>query len=179
MQWRTRHAPLCPIIQWAVLVKQILSYPGLTKNTKVSTVMIGTRILNITSKIVKMALRDGVKTYSKAKLQIYTHEVGTHSIRSGSAMVIYLRGVPVFAIMMISRWLLDAFMKYICKQIKEFTFNVSQRMITMQHFRHTPTNATNGSKKEYGGCANLMLGNWKWSRHQVLPTGIGRGETIL
>jgi len=61
MQWRTRHAPLCPIIQWAVLVKQILSYPGLTKNTKVSTVMIGTRILNITSKIVKMALRDGVK----------------------------------------------------------------------------------------------------------------------
>jgi hypothetical protein len=79
-QWRTGHASLCPIIQWAALVKQILSYPGSTKNTKVSMVMIGTRILNITSKIVETVLRGGVKIYSKAKLQIYTHEVGTHSI---------------------------------------------------------------------------------------------------
>jgi hypothetical protein len=162
-----------------VLVKQILSYPGLTKNTKVSMVMIGTRISNITSKIIETALCDGVKTYGKAKLWIYKHKVGTHSIRSGSAMAMYIGGVPVFAIMMIGRWLPDAFMKYICKQIKEFTFDVSQRMLTMQHFRHTPTNATNDSKKEYSGCADLMLGNWKWSRHQVLPTGIGRGETIL
>jgi hypothetical protein len=30
----------------------------------------------------------------------------------------YLGGVPVFAIMMIGRWSSDAFMKYICKQIK-------------------------------------------------------------
>jgi hypothetical protein len=37
-------------------------------------------------------------------------------------------------------------MKYIRKQIKEFTFNVSQKMLTMQQFRHTLTNATNGSK---------------------------------
>ena len=74
-------------------------------------------------------------------------------------MAIYLGGVPVFAIMMIGRWSLDAFMKYIRKQIKEFTFNVSQRMLTMQHFRHTPTNTTNDSKKEYGGSANLMLSN--------------------
>jgi hypothetical protein len=121
--------------------------------------MIGTRILNITSKIVETALCNGVKTYSKAKLRICMHEVGMHSIHSGSAMAMCLGGVPVFAIMMIGRWSLDAFMKYICKQIKEFTFNVSQRMLTMQHFRHTPTNAINGLKKEYGGCANLMLGN--------------------
>jgi hypothetical protein len=50
-------------------------------------------------------------------------------------------------------------MKYIRKQIEEFIFDVSQRMLTMQHFRHTPTNATNGLKKEHGGCAGLMLGD--------------------
>ncbi len=83
--------------------------------------------------------------------------MGKHSIQSGAAMAMYLGGVPVFKNMMIGRWLSDAFMKYIRKQIKEFTFDVSQRMLTMQHFRHTPTNATKGSKKEYGGCANLML----------------------
>jgi hypothetical protein len=100
-QWQTRHASLCPIIQWAALMQRILGYPGTTKDTKVSTVMIGTRISNITSKNIEMALCDGVATYGKAKLRIYRHEVGMHSIRSGAAMAMYLGGVPVFAIMMI------------------------------------------------------------------------------
>jgi hypothetical protein len=121
--------------------------------------MIGTRISNITSKNIETALRNGVMTYGEAKLRIYRHEVGMHSIQSGAAMAMYLGGVPVFAIMMIGRWSSNAFMKYIRKQIKEFTFDVSQRILRMQHFRHTPTNATNGSKKKYGGCANLMLSN--------------------
>ena len=101
MQWQTGHASLCSIIQWAVLTQRILGYPGTTKDMKVSTVMIGTRISNIMSKSIEMALRDSVTTYGKAKLRIYRHEVGMHSIRSGAAMAMYLGGVPVFAIMMI------------------------------------------------------------------------------
>ena len=80
MQWRTGHASLCPIIQWAALMRRILGYPGTTKDTKVLTVMIGTRISNITSKNIKTALHNGMTTYGKAKLQIYRHKVGTHSI---------------------------------------------------------------------------------------------------
>jgi hypothetical protein len=45
------------------------------------------------------------------------------------------------------------------KKNKEFTFDVSQKMLTMQQVRHTPTYATNSSKNEYGRCANLMLSN--------------------
>ena len=101
MQWQTGHASLCPIIQWAALTRRILGYPGTTKDTKVSTVMIGMRISNITSKNIETALRDGVTTYGEAKLKIYRHEVGTHSIQSGAAVAVYLGGVPVFAIMMI------------------------------------------------------------------------------
>jgi hypothetical protein len=74
------------------------------------------------------------------------------------AMAMYLGGVPVFAIMVIGRWSSNAFMKYIRKQIKEFTFNVSKKILTMQHFRHIPNKASNNpNKKEYGGLASLML----------------------
>jgi hypothetical protein len=73
-------------------------------------------------------------------------------------MAMYLGGVPVFAITMIGRWLSDAFMKYTCKQIKEFTFNVFKKMLTMQHFRHVLSKASNNpNKKEYGRSASLML----------------------
>ena len=72
-------------------------------------------------------------------------------------MAMYLGGVPVFAIMMIGRWASDSFMKYIRTQIKEFTLDVSKRMLTMQEFRHTPNTAPDRKKTEYGGCAHLML----------------------
>ena len=67
-------------------------------------------------------------------------------------MAMYLGGVPVFAIMMIGRWSSDAFMKYIRKQIEQFTFDVSARMLTMQHFRHVPNQPSGSSSTtEYGG----------------------------
>ncbi len=83
----------------------------------------------------------------ETKLCIKKHEIRTHSIRLGAAMAMYLGGVPVFAIMMIGQWGSNAFMKYIQNQIEEFTFNVSSKMLTMQHFRHAP-NATNSPSKK-------------------------------
>jgi hypothetical protein len=112
----------------------------------------------MTSKMIETALRDGVVAFGETKLRIQKHKVGTHSIQSGSARVMYLGGVPVFALMMIGRWSSHVFMKYICKQIEEFTFSVSKKMLTMQHFRHIPNKASNNpNKKEYGGLASLML----------------------
>jgi hypothetical protein len=115
------------------------------------------RIEQVTSKMVENALHDGVKAYGEAALCINAHGVGTHSIRSGLAMAMYLGGVPVFAIMIIGRWASNSFMKYIRMQIEEFTFDVSKRMLTMQNFCHTPNSAPNGAKMEYVGCAYLML----------------------
>jgi hypothetical protein len=115
------------------------------------------RIEHVTSKMVENALCGGVKADGEAPLCINTHEMGTHSIRSGSAMAMYLGGLPVFAIMMIEGWASDSFMKYIRMQIEEFTFDMWKQMLTMQNFRHTPNSAPNGAKMEYGGCAHLML----------------------
>ena len=156
-QWKTSDPILCPVLQWAAIVTRITTYPGSLDATPVSAVWNRGRIEHINSKTVENALRDGVKAYGESALRIDAREVGTHSIRSGSAMAMYLGGVPVFAIMMIGRWASDSFMKYIRTQIKEFTLDVSKRMLTMQEFRHTPNTAPDGKKTEYGGCAHLML----------------------
>jgi hypothetical protein len=49
-------------------------------------------------------------------------------------MAMYLGGVPVFTIMLLGRWSSDAFLRYICKQVKEFSKGVSNKMITNENF---------------------------------------------
>jgi hypothetical protein len=187
-QWRTAHdTTLCPVRQWAALVQRIWSYPGTTADTPVSAVL-RHKISHITSNDIVHALRDSLKTYGEARLRININEIGTHSIRSGAAMAMYLGGVPVFAIQMIGRWLSDSFMKYIRKQIEEFTYNVSQKMLNMQHFRHVPNNQSNNipnattppQRTEYGGSASLMLlANESGGTAPSQPPGTGRGETVF
>ena len=65
-------------------------------------------------------------------------EVGTHSIRSGAAMAMYLGECPVYTIMMIGRWSSDAFLRYIRKQIEQFSHSVSCKMLKFETHRHIP-----------------------------------------
>ena len=56
-------------------------------------------------------------------------DIGTHSIRLGSAIHMYLSQVPTLSIMMIGLWSRDAFLQYIRKQVEKFSHNVYSRMI--------------------------------------------------
>jgi hypothetical protein len=144
-QWRKTHETLCPVKQWAALVQRIWSCPNTTTQTPVSALLQHNKVIHITNQDIVHALQDSLKTYREARLRITIDELGTHSIRSGAAMAMYLGGAPVFAIQMIGRWSSDSFMKYIRKQIKEFTYGISQQMLTMQSFRHVPNNAPSSS----------------------------------
>eukprot|EP00978_Attheya_sp_CCMP212_P036539 scaffold166591_cov28-Attheya_sp.AAC.1 len=55
-------------------------------------------------------------------------------------MAMYPDGVPVFTIMLMGRWSSDAFLKYIRRQVEQFSHNVNvaSRMIKNQHFYHIP-----------------------------------------
>ena len=53
-------------------------------------------------------------------------------------MAMYLDEVPVYTIMLIGRWSSDAFLRYIRKQVEQFSHNVSRRMIKNQFFMHVP-----------------------------------------
>ena len=61
-------------------------------------------------------------------------EVGLHSARSGAAMAMYLAHVPVFTIMLLGRWSSNAFLRYIRKQVKEFSNGISSKMIQHEQF---------------------------------------------
>jgi len=73
-------------------------------------------------------------TLGEDELGFSPDQVGLHSARSGAAMAMYLAGVPVVKIMLLGRWSSDAFLRYIRRQVKEFSGGVSQKMISNERF---------------------------------------------
>ena len=129
---------LCPVRSWAAVVRRIRSYPGSNDDTPVSAVWENDKIVHITSKQVISSLRMAAKAVGEEKLGFKIDDIGTHSIRSGAAMQMFLGESPVYVIMMIGRWSSDAFLKYIRKQVEQFSHNVSRRMLRFEFFRHVP-----------------------------------------
>ena len=129
---------LCPVRMWAAIVRRLWGYPGSTWDTKVSTVWNEGRAEHITSQMMINALNAACESFGWEQLNIKPGDIGTHSIRSGAAMAMYLGDVPVYSIMMLGRWSSDAFLRYIRKQVEQFSHNVSKRMILHQYFRHIP-----------------------------------------
>ncbi len=134
----TDHDFLCPVKQWAAVVNRIWSYLGSTTDTPVSAVWRHDRIEHLTSQILVNALRDSVVAVGEDSLGFKASEVGTHSIRSGAVMQMYLGICPVYTIMLIGRWSSDAFLRCIRKQIKQFSHNVSRRILSFMAHRHIP-----------------------------------------
>ena len=128
-QWWTSDELLCRVKIWASLTRRILSYKGANKNSPISLVKHKSQIINITREMIADLCRDGVVAIGETKLGIRKSEIGTRSIRSGAAMAMYLAGVPVFSIMLICRWSSTAFLKYIRKQVQEFSQGISSKMI--------------------------------------------------
>jgi hypothetical protein len=73
-------------------------------------------------------------------------QIGLHSARSGAAMAMYLTGVPAFTIMLLGRWASDAFFRYIRKQVKEFSSDISEKMI-MNDSTITKNSSTDRERK--------------------------------
>ena len=129
---------LCPVRQWAALVERIRKYQGSTGDTPVSAVWKNHKIEHVTSAEIVAALRDAVHAIREDNLGVKAEQVGTHSQISGAAMAMYLGECPVYTITMIGRWYSDIFLRYIRKQVEQFSQNVSRRMIRFQFHRHIP-----------------------------------------
>ena len=70
----------------------------------------------ITSDHVRQVLRGAVALFGEDRLGFTIKDFGTHSIRSGAAMAMYIDNVHVYTIMIIGRWSSDAFLRYIRKK---------------------------------------------------------------
>jgi hypothetical protein len=95
-------------------------------------------ITHVTSAQVVNPLRDVVGAIGETCLGIAKHEVGTHLLRSGVTMAMYLGECPVYTIMLIGRWSSNAFLWCIRKQVMKFSHNVSKKMLRFRHYRHVP-----------------------------------------
>jgi len=129
---------LFPVCSAAAIVQRIRGYSGTTADTPISAVMINDRVTQITSENVINALQDAVVAIGEHRLGITKDQIGTHLIRLGAAMAMYLGECAMFTIVLVGRWLSDAFLRYIRKQVMEFSQNVLMKMLTYQNFCHIP-----------------------------------------
>lgn len=79
-------------------------------------------------------IRLAATAIGKDTLGFSPNDLGLHSARSGAAMAMCLAGVPVYTIMLLGQWSSDAFLRYIRKQVKEFSNGISKKMLTHDKF---------------------------------------------
>jgi hypothetical protein len=88
------------------------------------------KLTNKASKILSKEIFDDIKAAVDAigpiiVLGFTSKEVGTHSNRAGFAMMSYIGKIPVYTNMLHGKWRSDAFLRYIEKQVKEFSKGMS------------------------------------------------------
>ncbi len=126
---------LCPIRAWAAVTSRILSYPGTSSTTYVNAyITTGGKLGFLTGDQVRARLRLAAGRIGADRLGFEPTDIGTHSICSGSAMAMHLAGVPAFTIMLIGCWSSDAFLRYIRRQVQEFSAGVSSKMLLRDEF---------------------------------------------
>ena len=135
----SNHAIMCPVRSWARVVRRVSRCYGNNTDTLVSSFRQGKKIFNVSSKDALVAIRAAAQRVGESKLGFKVDDIGTHSLRSGAAMAMYLDDAPVYTIMIIGRWSSDAFLLYIRKQVEQFSHNVSTRMVKNMSFTHVPT----------------------------------------
>ncbi len=126
----------CPVQLAAGIVQCIKAYPGTTEHTTISTYMSNGETLQVTLEQVTNTLPNAMGAIGKDALGISKNEIRSHSIRWGLVMAMYPGKSLVYTIMLIGRWSSNAFLWYICKQVMEFSHNVSQKMPNYQNNWH-------------------------------------------
>lgn len=143
LQWSTNDKELCPIKHWAYTIIRLQNYPNYSPEWPVYHYYDYTtkKHSNITSNEIFTDIRAAVDAIGPHTLGFTSKEVGTHSNRAAFAMMMYLAGRPIYTIMLLGRWLSDAFLRYIEKQIKEFSKDASKKMLSNNTFYNIPLSA--------------------------------------
>lgn len=137
----TYHAFMCPVIQLAKTVRRIRAIPGSSDNSPINLYApaFASRPIHLHATHILNRLRTAVDFIGPAELGFTSADIGLHSIRSGAAMSMYLQGIPVYVIMLLGRWCSDAFLRYIRRNVQEFSAGVSRKMIANPLFFTVPS----------------------------------------
>lgn len=138
-QERSIDPDLCPVRSAASIIMFIVRMPGVSADTSINSFRdnSGGTVL-ISSAAVISTLREAAATMGEDVLGFSPDEIGCHSIRSAFAMALYLAGLGVATIMLMGRWRSYSFLRYIRKQVQQFSSGISSRMIQREHFFTIP-----------------------------------------
>jgi len=121
-QHRSSDTSLCPVKIWASIIRGIISYPSTHPDSTVNTFMHSNSQLHIFSgQELLQRLRQAAASLGPDVLGFSSSDIGLHSACSRAAMAMYLSGIPVFTIMLLGHWSSVAFLRYIRKQVQEFS----------------------------------------------------------
>ena len=131
-QHKAKTGILCPVRDWANTINRVLSYKDASETSQVNTFLNPktNKLVLITSSQTRAFIRSTVHAMGEATLGVKSENVGTHSLRSSCAMLLYLGQVRTSTIMLLGRWKSDAFLLYLRKQVKEFTAGISDTMVS-------------------------------------------------
>ena len=139
-QKRTDDPVLCPVRRAASLIERIRRLvPGFSGSTTINTYMHKAREglvqLQLASGFLRSQLRNACSSLGgKRVFGFDKQDIGTKSIRSGAAMGLFLANHSTERIMLMGRWLSQAFLVYIRPQVIEWTNNMSCDMIRHDSF---------------------------------------------
>ena len=157
IQYRSGDPLLCPVRSWSAIVQRILGFTGTTQDSPVNLYLTPDGTIHcVSSTDVLDRLCLTARLMGEGQLGLQDKEIGTHSIQSGAAMAMYLSGVPAFVIMMIGRWSSDAFLRYIRRQVQEFSYGISSKMLLSNEFFAIPSARSNDPRTS--GASNNFSG---------------------
>jgi hypothetical protein len=135
-QSRSGNRYFCPVIACAIIVKQMIADGNKTTDAVFRFLQDNGTFADLHSKSALLLLRHFLREVDSESLNIKPDQCGLHSLRSSSAMAMYLNGIPVYTIMLLGRWSSDAFLRYIRKQVTEFSKGVARKMIQRPVYYH-------------------------------------------
>ena len=119
-QYRLRsntNSKLCPVKIWYSIVKRIEGYDNTSGKTPVNTVVVNGKKTLIRSSAVRQHVKTAVTIIGEDVLHVKASEVGTHTLRTSFATMLWLNNTDPKDIMILGRWLSNAFMKYIRRTV--------------------------------------------------------------
>ena len=153
-QYRSNDPELCPVELWANVIKRLRAYPHYNPKWPVYTYHDGKKFSNLASGEFLNDIRAVVDAIGPTVLGFKSTDVGTHSNRAGGAMMMYLAKTPPYTIMMMGRWASNAFLRYIEKQVLEFSRGVSTKMLLCNTFFNIPLKPWTDTDTEKSRSAN-------------------------
>ena len=127
---------LCPVAAWAFVCRHLKSEHGTLNGIAVNEY--GGHGGPITYKDIDKVIRAAYDILLSDRDSLSGADFGTHSVRCGAALAMYLSGTPVVDIMLQGRWSSDAFLVYIKRQVMELSVGVSSKMVEMDDFTVLP-----------------------------------------